>query len=97
MSVSRKCPQCQEWNTDHNVCVQCGTTLNTDELRKEREAAQLKKHHELNTDRIDAWIAKLSESKNMGGRLMYFMVRSVWFVVFMMLTFIYAVIAFIAG
>lgn len=97
MSVSRKCPNCHHWNTDCDYCAQCNTYLNIDAVIREKEVVEIKKKIELNTDRIDRFIEKLSKSETVSGRISYYVVRSVWYVAFMFLTFIYALIALIAG
>lgn len=97
MSVSRKCPHCKHWNTDRDYCERCNTNLNTDALIREKEQIEIRKKIELNTDRIDRFIAGLSKSETPWGKLAYYVVRTVWCIAFMILTFIYAIIALIAG
>jgi len=97
MSLSRKCSNCRRWNTDHDYCVHCGAFLNHDSEIREKELVQIKRNLELNTDRMDKLIERLRQSDTFVGRLAYYVVRSMWYVAVIFLTFIYALIALIAG
>lgn len=77
MSVSQKCPNCHHWNTDRDYCAECNTYLNIDAAIREKEVVEIKKKIELNTDRIDRFIEKLSKYETFGGRMAYYIVRSV--------------------
>ena len=97
MSIARKCPDCHTWNEANDYCSGCGKLLNYVMEREKEDNLIQRRRAELPTGAIDAWLAKLKASNNGLARITYYALNSIWVVLVIFLTFIYAIIAFVAG
>ncbi|MES2627689.1 MAG: hypothetical protein V4616_01860 [Bacteroidota bacterium] len=94
MSTQRKCPNCKTWNGDNDHCTECGYLLNYSirlaEENKEREIEWEKK----NRDRFDEYLHRFKTSRWLPVRVLYYILYSIWFTLFALVSFlIYSVAA----
>jgi hypothetical protein len=97
MSTSRKCPACSHWNTDADTCVLCGAPLSYELIRKAEIEKKEAEQALLPVNKFDQWVRDSKHSEHRWRRIFYFAFSSIWFLFFMIYTFIVGLIALAAG
>lgn len=93
-SVQRKCPACGAWNIGNVThCTECGELIDPT-MRIERDAASREKVR-LSAPRstLDQFIDRFKQSRNPFVKLAFAVLSALWFVYWVILSFILWVIA----
>lgn len=97
-TIERKCPECGTWNVGPvEKCKACGATLNPETRLKEDEAAREKKRLALPKTKFDELLDSIQQSENLFVRVAYVILKGVWFVYWVVLSFILWIIAVAPG
>lgn len=96
--VERKCPNCGTWNRDgEERCKECGHTLNPQKRIAEEEQEREKKRLELPKTKFDELVERFAQSKNPFVKALYLLLKGLWFVYWVILSFILWLIAATPG
>jgi uncharacterized membrane protein YvbJ len=92
MSISRKCPKCSTWNGDNDYCTSCGHLLNyaMQLEQEERDRSEAKRNRI--PDPLEQFFIRWKASKNILVRVAYYIVFSIWFVLFAFFSFLMSII-----
>lgn len=95
MSISRKCPRCKTWNGEESHCISCGEVLDPEIIREEKDKASY--HANKGPSSIDKAFYGMKNSKWILVRALFWIGYSIWFVLFSILSFFIALIAWTPG
>ncbi|NND95611.1 MAG: hypothetical protein HKN45_12170 [Flavobacteriales bacterium] len=95
MPISRKCPNCSTWNGEESHCINCGEVLDPELIRKEKDKES--PHANRVPNSVDIAFHKMKNSKWLIVRVLFWIGFSVWFVLFSILSFFIALIAWTPG
>ncbi len=92
--IERKCPECGTWNTSGEAhCVSCGAVLDP-HLRIETEAKQREERRlSVPRGRLDAFVDRFKASRNPFVKALYLVLSALWFVYWVIMSFILWAIA----
>ncbi len=97
-SVQRKCKACGTWNTGEVThCTNCGALIDPTMVREEEAEARHKKRMEAPRGRLDKFIELFKESRNPFMKFIFLVASAIWFVYWVILSFILWVIAATPG
>lgn len=82
MSVSRKCPKCNTWNDDNDYCSNCGHLLNYAMQLQKEEQERTEARKQRIPDPLEQFFQRWKASRNVLIRAAYYVVYSVWFLLF---------------
>jgi hypothetical protein len=97
-NIQRKCPACGTWNTGEVThCVACGELINPG-MRIERDAKN-RENQRMAAPRgkLDSFIDRFKQSRNPFVKLLFAVLSAIWFVYWVVLSFILWVIAATPG
>ncbi len=97
-TIERKCPECDTWNVGPvHRCENCGATLDPQSRLKEEEADREKKRLALPKTRFDVFLDSIQQSDNLFVKVVYVVLKGIWFVYWVVLSFILWLIAATPG
>ena len=79
MSSLIKCPKCSTWNENLDYCKICNELINSEMLREREAQRQLKEYRNRPKDVFDLYFERIKTSDEPMDRIMYFLLRSAWF------------------
>ncbi len=93
-NVQRKCPSCGTWNIANEThCSNCNELIDP-MMKLEQEAeSRERKRLEVPRGRLDLFIERFKSSKNPFVKLIYLVASALWFVYWVILSFILWLIA----
>lgn len=77
MSVQRKCPSCNTWNTNEKYCSSCNTLIDPILIEEERENIR-----NSNTSNFDRFLHNWEHSDYFFLRLLYKVIYTIFFIFF---------------
>lgn len=93
-TVQRKCRACGAWNDgSEDRCVNCGALINPTLVREQEHETREKKRLEVPKTPLDRVIDKLGQSRNPFIMALNAVLKAIWFVYWVILSFILWVIA----
>lgn len=99
--IQRRCPKCNEWSTDSEHCNFCGELISSEriaEIRDEERKMQMKAK---SRDQFDSWlehnINALEHSPYFLIRTMFKVVYSIWFTVMAVGSFVAYIAIWLVG
>ncbi len=93
MTTSRKCPNCKSWNTGVDYCTSCNHLLNY-QIRLEQEQEQRESDwRNREKDKMDIYLAKFKNSSFWPVKALYYVLYSIWFILFTLVSFFIYMVA----
>ena len=93
MTTSRKCPECSTWNTDSDYCGNCGRLINPYlEIKQENEQREAAIKNRTK-DRVDLFLEQFKQSRWWAVKALYYLLYSVWFLLFGLVSFFIYMVA----
>lgn len=77
MGVERKCPKCQTWNQDNDLCSQCGELLSPELIEIKREEIREEIRQNTPLPPLDIFLAKWKNSRFWILRILYKILRTI--------------------
>ncbi len=93
MSTIRKCPKCNHWNAEEDYCQSCGYLLNHQIRLELEDKARDEEAKNRIPEGIEKFLLQMKTSKWMLIRGLYYVLYSVWFLIFSIVSFFIALIA----
>lgn len=75
-----KCPNCKVWNADLDHCSNCGEPISSRQLNKNYRQQIDEEDSKRPPSKIDTYLAKQMKSPNVGIRILFYFLYSVWMV-----------------
>jgi hypothetical protein len=92
--IQRKCQQCATWNINNEShCKSCGWALEPEIRIKEEAQARARVRSSAPRGKLDNFIERFKNSRNPFLRVFYLVLSALWFVYWVILSFILWVIA----
>lgn len=76
--AQRKCSKCQHWNEGKDYCEKCQTALSAKAMSEERDLLRVEAEKNKPKDKLQLWIEKIKNHKNLLVRLTYNFLYSIW-------------------
>lgn len=93
MAIERKCPACLTWNGSETHCKNCGVLLDPNLIRDEAIKLNEVQQAEKEPNILDRIYTKMRYSRWLVVRAIFWVVYSVWFVFFSIISFFLALVA----
>lgn len=96
--VQRKCQQCATWNVENEShCKSCGASLEPETRIKEEAQARARVRALVPRGKLDRFIDRFKSSRNPFVRAFYLVLSALWFVYWVILSFVLWIIAATPG
>lgn len=73
-----KCSQCGQWNSDVEVCNNCGNALSLKKIEEKRLEIHKKKDQFRTPNSFDLFLEKMAQHPNPVVKVVYYFLYSVW-------------------
>ncbi|MES2628504.1 MAG: hypothetical protein V4616_05995 [Bacteroidota bacterium] len=87
-TTSRKCPNCGTWNTDTDHCESCDHLLNYQVKLVQEQEQREQDWREREKDKMDLYLARFRNSRYWPVKVVYYILYSVWFLLFTIVSFL---------
>lgn len=92
--IQRKCQQCATWNIDNeSQCKSCGSSLEPITRIKEEAMERERVRSSIPRGQLDRFIERFKNSRNPFVRVFFLILSALWFVYWVILSFVLWVIA----
>lgn len=75
-----KCPSCKNWNEDLDHCSHCGAPISSRQLNKNYRQQIDEEDSKRPPSKIDTYLAKQMKSSNVGIRVLFYFLYSIWMI-----------------
>jgi uncharacterized membrane protein YvbJ len=75
-----KCTNCKQWNADLDHCSNCGEPISSRQLNINYRQQIEEEDNERPPSKIDTYFAKQMKSTNVGIKLLFYFLYSVWMI-----------------
>lgn len=97
MAIQRKCPNCLTWNDEESHCKSCATALAPELIREKKDKIKEAIITERPPNALDRIVDGMRYSRWLPIRAIFWMAYSVWLVLFAIVSFFIALIAWTPG
>lgn len=95
--MKRKCLKCGTWNENNDYCISCNALISPELIRKIEEEKRIDAFNNRQKSGLDKAIERLKESNNIFAIILHFILKSVWTLLMLIVSFIVWLIAATPG
>jgi hypothetical protein len=86
MSNLIKCPECKTWNENLDFCQKCNHLLNYEQKKANEDESKRLAHENREKDWLDLFWLDLENSDLFWKKSLYYLMKSVWFLILLIST-----------